>query len=79
MRCLVEGAPILRPSDDEDDGVDEEEEDVEEEDAGRIRAVYKVGPKGNVKLLPGGVDEVSSHLTFPKAYTDCRWLNNIST
>jgi ATP-binding cassette, subfamily F, member 3 len=60
VRCVIEGAPILPPSElvEDDDTSDTEEA---EEESSRTGQVFMVGPKGRVKLLPGGVDDVSVH------------------
>jgi hypothetical protein len=46
---------------------DDESNDDEEEDDAKVGTVYKVGPKGRVKVLPGGVGDVSFHLLFAAA------------
>ena len=52
IRCVIEGAPILPPSD------DSEGEDEESEDEGSIRTgtVYAVN-KGKLKTLPEGIGD----------------------
>ncbi|TDL18835.1 P-loop containing nucleoside triphosphate hydrolase protein [Rickenella mellea] len=69
VKCVIEGAPILPPSSDLDDdgggdyGDDDDGEgegsdsDSDGEEVGKVGSVYAVGPKGRVKLLPGGVDD----------------------
>ncbi|KDQ06596.1 hypothetical protein BOTBODRAFT_246354 [Botryobasidium botryosum FD-172 SS1] len=56
-RCVVEGAPIIPPSDDPDDDDEEEDDSDEEGQTGQTGTVYVVGPKGRVKPLSGGTDE----------------------
>jgi len=54
VRCVVEGAPILNREG--ESGEEDDESEEEEEDFSKERLVYRVGPKGKIKLLRG-VDE----------------------
>jgi ATP-binding cassette subfamily F protein 3 len=55
VRCVVEGAPILPPSEAEDE--DEKSDDESEGNAsGKTGVVFYVG-KGKVKPLSGGIDD----------------------
>jgi len=56
VKCVVEGAPVLPPSDLVED--DDEDEDEDEDDMNtKTGTVYRVGPKGKVRALPGGVND----------------------
>lgn len=57
IRCVIEGAPLIPEGDEVDD--DEEEEEKDTDDPGKIGSVYRVGPKGKLRRLLGGVDDVS--------------------
>jgi ATP-binding cassette subfamily F protein 3 len=56
IQCVVEGAPII-PEVHGD--ADDEDEDEEQDDA-KTGLVYRVGPRGRLKLLEGGVNDVST-------------------
>ncbi|KAB5591495.1 ATP-binding ABC transporter [Ceratobasidium theobromae] len=60
VRCVVEGAPLIPEGDEVDEYEEEEEED--DDDPGKSGPVYRVGPKGRLRLLSGGVNEAS----FPR-------------
>ncbi|KAG8714810.1 hypothetical protein FRC09_017225, partial [Ceratobasidium sp. 395] len=53
IQCVIEGAPLVPEGEDSDD--EEEEEDAE--DTGKVGLVYRVGPKGRLRVLPGGVND----------------------
>ncbi|KAG8786659.1 hypothetical protein FRC12_016405 [Ceratobasidium sp. 428] len=53
IQCVIEGTPLVPEGEDSDD--EEEEEDAE--DAGKVGLVYRVGPKGRLRVLPGGVND----------------------
>jgi ATP-binding cassette subfamily F protein 3 len=53
IQCVVEGAPII-PEVHGD--ADDEDEDEEQDDA-KTGLVYRVGPRGRLKLLEGGVND----------------------
>lgn len=61
VRCVIEGASLLPPSDsaEDDDGLgDEESDDGEDgETVSKRGTVYQVGPKGKVQVLKGGVND----------------------
>lgn len=61
VRCVVEGKPILQATEEgeEDEYISDSDIDSEDEAAGAVSQpgkVYKVGPKGRVRELPGGMD-----------------------
>lgn len=65
VRCVVEGAAILKASDAGDEDTDESDLSSDEDDSGRLKSpgqVYKVGPKAQVKLLEKGVDGYSESM-----------------
>ncbi|KAG8737784.1 hypothetical protein FRC10_007811 [Ceratobasidium sp. 414] len=55
IQCVVEGAPLIPEGEDGDDDEEEEEEDIN--DPGKAGSVYRVGPKGRLRVLPGGVND----------------------
>ena len=59
IQTVIEGAPLLPDGEGSDTDSDEE---ISEDQNGQCAngVVYKVGPKGRVRELPGGVDDVSS-------------------
>lgn len=58
IQCVIEGAPLIPEGDEAED--EEEDEDDDDEEAAKIGSVYRVGPKGRFRLLPGGVKDVSA-------------------
>jgi hypothetical protein len=66
---VIEGAPLINhgSSDSESDGESQEGEITEEDEASKERLVYRVGPKGKVKLLTG-IDEVGFIHFYPRSY-----------
>jgi ATPase subunit of ABC transporter with duplicated ATPase domains len=56
MRCVIEGASILPPSNDVEDTEDDSGNESEDSEARNTGTMYAVGPKGRVKLLKGGTD-----------------------
>ena len=59
IQCVIEGAPLI-PEGDEVEEEEEEEDDDDEDDTAKTGSVYRVGPKGRFRLLPGGVNDVST-------------------
>lgn len=55
VRCVIEGAPLIPEGDEADEEDDEEEQDTD--DPGKTGSVYRVGPKGKLRQLPGGVND----------------------
>lgn len=55
-RCVIEGSPILPPSEDDDGEGEEEEDESDDEESGKVGMVYAVD-KGKLKPLGGGVSE----------------------
>jgi ATP-binding cassette subfamily F protein 3 len=62
IRCVIEGSPLIPEGDEVDDEEDEEEQDQDIDDPGKTGLVYRVGPKGRLRQLAGGVDEASISL-----------------
>ncbi|KAG9123707.1 hypothetical protein FRC07_014222 [Ceratobasidium sp. 392] len=55
IQCVIEGAPLIPEGEDGDEDDEEEEEDPD--DPGKVGSVYRVGPKGRLRVLPGGVND----------------------
>ncbi|QRV90137.1 ABC transporter [Ceratobasidium sp. AG-Ba] len=55
IQCVIEGAPLIPEG---EEGEEDEEEDEEDEDnPTKVGTVYRVGPKGRLRALPGGVND----------------------
>ncbi|KAF8587322.1 P-loop containing nucleoside triphosphate hydrolase protein [Ramaria rubella] len=63
IKCVVEGGPLISPSEGDEgegDGEDGDEEEEAGDEGGRMGTVYRVGPRGKVRVLAGGMQDVSS-------------------
>ncbi|KAG9075929.1 hypothetical protein FS749_012341, partial [Ceratobasidium sp. UAMH 11750] len=55
VQCVIEGAPLIPEGEDDEDDEEDDEEDTD--DPGKVGSVYRVGPKGRLRVLPGGVND----------------------
>ncbi|KAF8881791.1 P-loop containing nucleoside triphosphate hydrolase protein [Infundibulicybe gibba] len=55
-RCVIEGAPVLPPSEEGDSNDEDTESDDEGGESTAVGDLYVVGPKGKVALRSGGMD-----------------------
>lgn len=62
VRCVVEGAPILSASPDDENDEDSGENSEDDSSSRDPGVVYMVGPKGRIKVLSGGVDEYAESM-----------------
>lgn len=69
VRCVIEGAPLVPEGDEVDEEDDEEEQDTD--DPGKTGSVYRVGPKGKLRHLPGGVNDVGLFSLHHARGMDC--------
>ena len=56
VRCVIEGGPLIPEGDEASD--DEEDEASDIDDSGKPGTVYRVGPRGKLRPLAKGVNEV---------------------
>jgi ATP-binding cassette, subfamily F, member 3 len=58
VQCVIEGAPLIPASELVDSDSEGSAGDEEEEENVKTGTVYRVGPRGQVRALPGGVNDV---------------------